>query len=113
MNDDGRDTLERKRRSSTLSHRFPFHSCSCEAARIASQRGSDAELTAKGLRRSFSYKSRFASSGVPDLQLTRAEFERRTPADVGLYREAKAVFDMRVRVVEERVGQRFSRCPAS
>ena len=38
-----------------------------------------------------------------ELRLTRAEFERRSPGDVALYREARALWETRVRLVEKRV----------
>ena len=93
------------------SGRFPFANCSCEAAHQIGKRGSASELEAKGLRRSFSYKTRFDPLGVPELKLGRDDFERRNPGDVALYREARAVFNLRVRMVEKRVGRRFTKCP--
>lgn len=94
--------------------RFPFRECSCQAATAAlGDRTHDpAELIAKGLRRSYTSASThgFDPLGIPNLRLSREGFQRRNPGDVALYREAKALFDARVRVVEKRVGQRFSRC---
>jgi len=90
--------------------RFPFDACSCDSARRAGQRGDSDELMHKGLRRSYTSRQRFAPLGIPDLRMSREAFERRNPGDVVLYREARAVFEARVRLVERRVGTRFSRC---
>ena len=90
--------------------RFPFDTCSCEGVRKAGKSSNALELEAKGLRRSFSYRSRFDPLGVPELKLSRDQFERRNVGDAALYREARAMFEIRVRMVEKRVGQRFSNC---
>jgi len=90
--------------------RFPSATCSCDSARRAGQRADANELLAKGLRRSYTSQARFEHLGIPDLRFSREAFERRNAGDVALYREARAVFNARVRLVEQRVGVRFSRC---
>ena len=85
----------------------------CGEKTVQSGTLSGEELEARGLRRSFSYKTRFDPLGVPELKLSRDQFRRRNPGDVELYREARAIFDMRVRMVEKRVGRRFSKCAMS
>lgn len=94
-----------------MAGKFPFDKCSCEAAQRAGNRASASELEASGLRRSFSYKSRFDPLGVPELNFRREEFEQHNEGDMALYREARAIFEIRVRMVERRVGKRFSKCP--
>lgn len=91
---------------------FPYDTCSCEAAREARVRLNKSELFAKGLRPSFSYSGPQARvpGRMPGLRMSREEFERRSPNDVALYREALALFNIRVRQVESRVQQKFSGC---
>lgn len=90
--------------------RFPREQCSCDAVNQASRRGNDEELSLRGLKRSWPTSAGFARLGLPDLRLSREAFERRNPGDVALYRVARHLFDTRVRLVERRVGQRFSGC---
>lgn len=93
--------------------RFPREHCSCDAARRIAARGNADELTLRGLTKAINRgasSTDLASRGVPDLRLSREAFERRSPKDVALYREARALFDARVRLAERRVSQRFSAC---